>query len=89
VFLSFNLKGVMAILSTFIVIYLSVGSILAGLVALSFYFAEKECPEHSTDRQNYDDMMSKVSLVAKNPKLFLLLNVILLWPKVLSQGINK
>jgi hypothetical protein len=79
----------MTLLSTFLGLYLVVGLIFAGLLALSFYFAEKECPEHSEHRREYDNFMSKLSIVSKNPKLFLILSTILLWPQIITKSGNK
>lgn len=76
----------MTLLSTILVIYLGVGTVLGALMALSMYLNEKLCPEHSEERKDYDNMINQTKLIAKNPKLVLVLGTVLFWPKILIRN---
>lgn len=78
----------MTIFSLALAIYLAVGLILAGITMLSISLTEKECLEHSEDRQEQEKLMQLLGTKVKNPKLIIFITAMLFWPGALS-NINQ
>lgn len=55
---------------------------------LSFSLTEKECLEHSEDRQEQEKLIQLLGLKVKNPKLVIFITATLFWPGVFA-NINK